>query len=145
MAPPSTDARNGDNDDAGSVVSTIRSIPEKTKSWLTTPSPSHVLIIAVLGSAGGGLALPQEIPILRQFACDWYYRHHPRPASSSLLATLAAAAAGSDTASNRCQIPEIAKLAGEIVTSARVLNAVISEAVTACYLHALAVGETAVV
>lgn len=126
MAPPSANARHGDNDDAGSVVSTIRSIPEKTKSWLTTPSPSHVLIIAVLGSAGGGLALPQEIPILRQFACDWYYRHHPRPASSSLLATLVAAAAGSDTASNRCQIPEIAKLAGEIVTSARVLNAVIT-------------------
>ena len=128
MAPPSAEARNGDNgDDAGSVVSTIRSIPEKTKSWLTTPSPSHVLIIAVLGSAGGGLALPQEIPILRQFACDWYYRHHPQPSRSSSSLLVALGAAGSDTASNRCQIPEIAKLAGEIVTSARVLNAVISE------------------
>jgi hypothetical protein len=64
-------------------------------------------------TSGGGLAVPQEIPILRKFACDYYYNHH----------------SGKDhtTHEARCQIPEIAQAAGEIITAARIFNAVMSE------------------
>lgn len=84
------------------------------KFW-TTPRATHALAVALLGSLAGGLALPQEIPVIRSFACEWYFKHHPMYILGD---------------QDRCQSPIIAKLAGEIITSARILNALISEPTT---------------
>lgn len=87
----------------------------------------------LLPSFSPSQALPQEIPIIREFACDWYYKRNPAliaapapaPAAAAAAAfhLLAEAAAGEE----RCQIPQVSKLAGEVVTVARMFNAVISE------------------
>lgn len=78
---------------------------------------------------GGGLAVPLEIPIVRELACDYYYgRDSSRlDAAQSLTMHLLANPA------QECQIPEIAKLAGAAVTAARILNALMS---THCLLLA---------
>lgn len=83
-----------------------------SKQFWTTPRAAHALIVALLGSLAGGLALPNEIPIIRSFACDWVFRHDQ---------------AVQTWTEDRCQDPTIAKLAGEVITSARILNALISE------------------
>ncbi|KAK9900297.1 MFS general substrate transporter [Cystobasidium minutum MCA 4210] len=106
------------------------SLRQKISRWVKTPSVSHVLIIALLGSAGGGLAVPLETPVLREFACEWYFNHKDSSKSTALIQTVFSIlpASGMDIAAadQRCNIPAIAKLAGEIITAARILNALVT-------------------
>lgn len=99
------------------------SLLDRAKDFWTSPSPAHAIIVAVLGSAAGGLAVPVEIPIIRSFACEWYYKRHPDQLLSVADNIFSYMVANED----RCQAPVIAKLAGEVITSARILNALISQ------------------
>lgn len=80
---------------------------------------------------GGGLAVPLETPVLREFACEWYFNHKDSSKSTALIQTVFSIlpASGMDIAAadQRCNIPAIAKLAGEIITAARILNALVSK------------------
>lgn len=86
----------------------------------------------LLRFTGGGLAVPLELPVLREFACDWYFEQKGRHNSSlSILPLFFSLFPSShmtiEGADKRCSIPAIAKLAGEIITAARILNALVSE------------------
>lgn len=99
--------------------------------WFRTPSVSHVLIIALSGSAGGGLAVPLELPVLRDFACDWYFEHKDiqqsfTPALHLFFSLFPSANLDITSSDERCNSPVIAKLAGEIITAARILNALVT-------------------
>lgn len=74
----------------------------------------RIIINAHIVLLGGGLAVPLEIPIIRSLVCDWQYSSSQ---GSSLAHILAA---------DKCQTPEIAKLAGAVITAARILNALMS-------------------
>jgi len=105
------DEEEDDNDN----LSLTESLAKKAKNFWTTPSPTHILIVSLLGALAGGLALPVEIPVIRQFACEWYFNKHPEASAFFVLES-----------EDRCQSPVIAKLAGEIIASARILNALIT-------------------
>ena len=104
-----------DEEDDNDNLSLTESLAKKAKNFWTTPSPTHILIVSLLGALAGGLALPVEIPVIRQFACEWYFNKHPEASAFSM-----------SESGDRCQSPVIAKLAGEIIASARILNALIS-------------------
>lgn len=79
--------------------------------------------------------MPLELPVLRDFACDWYFEHKDIQQSSTpalhLFFSLFPSANLDITSSDeRCNSPVIAKLAGEIITAARILNALVSEYIT---------------
>lgn len=79
---------------------------------------------------GGGLAVPLETPVLREFACDWYFKHKQGQASAIIyhfFSFFPSSRLSIDAAENQCNIPAIAKLAGEIITAARILNALVSK------------------
>lgn len=83
-----------------------------------------------LDAPGGGLAVPLETPVLREFACEWYFNHKDGKAATlvqSLFSFLPSSNFSVSAAEQRCNIPAIAKLAGEIITAARILNALVSK------------------
>lgn len=102
----------------------VRPSPAASQAGIWANSPLRL--------TGGGLAVPLELPVLRDFACEWYFRHEQNDSAStstvpSFISLFPLATLDISAADERCNIPAIAKLAGEIITAARILNALVSK------------------
>jgi hypothetical protein len=73
--------------------------------------------------------MPVELPVLREFACDWHFRNKTNHSlvSSTFFSLFPSSRVAINVAKRECGIPVVAKLAGEIITAARILNATVSK------------------